>query len=48
VYTGFWWGKSRERDHWGDSRVDGDIIKIDLQEVGRKSINLIDLAQNRD
>ena len=26
AYTGFWWGNLRERDHLGNSGVDGRII----------------------
>ena len=34
VYTGFWWGNLRERYQLEDLDVDGDNIKMDLQEVG--------------
>jgi len=49
VYTGFWWGNLRERDHLGDPGVDWiGNIKADLQEVGCRNIDWIELAQNRD
>jgi len=43
------WGNRRERDHWGDLGVDGgDIIRMDLQEVGCGYMDWIGLAQDRD
>jgi hypothetical protein len=49
AYTGFWWGNLREIDRLGDLGVDGRIIfKMDLQEVGCRGKDCIELAQDRD
>ena len=48
VCTGVWWGKLRERDHWGEQGVDGRII---LRWIFRKwdgGMDWIDLAQDMD
>ena len=49
VYTGFWWGNLRERDHLDDSGVDGRII---LRWIFRKwdvgGMDWIELAQDTD
>jgi len=50
MHTGFWWGNLSERDHLGDTGVDGEIIfrwifwKLD----GVGGMDWIDLAQDRD
>jgi len=49
VYTGFWWGNLKERDHLEDSRLRWeDNIKMDLQEVEFWGMDWIDLAEDRD
>ena len=37
-----------ERHHLGDPDVDGDNIKMDLQELGFGVMDWIDMAQDRD
>jgi hypothetical protein len=36
MYTGFWWGNMKERDHLEEHGWE-DIIKMDLQEVARRA-----------
>jgi hypothetical protein len=50
IYTGFWWGDLRERNHLKDIGVDGwkNNNKIDLQEVRGGGMDSIDLVQDRD
>jgi len=48
VYTGFWCGNLRERDHLEDPGLDGRInTHMDLHEVGCDGMDWIDLAQDR-
>jgi hypothetical protein len=49
MYSGFWCGNLRERNHLEDLGVDGRIIlKTDLQEVGCRVMYWIELAQDGD
>ena len=47
--TGFWWGKPETKRQIGRRRRGWeDNIKMDLQEVGCRGLDRIDLAQDRD
>jgi hypothetical protein len=48
VFTGFWLGGPKGRDHWEDLRVSGRItFKMNLRKIGIGGANWILLAQDR-
>jgi hypothetical protein len=46
VYTGFWWGNLRERDHLKDPDVDGKIIKNGFSRRGIGGMDWVDLGED--
>jgi len=48
AYTGFWWKNLKERDHFGDTGVNGRIILGWIFRSGMRVMDWIDLAQDRD
>jgi hypothetical protein len=48
VYTGFWWGRLKERNHLEDSGVDERIILIWIYRKWVRGMDWIDLAQDRN
>jgi hypothetical protein len=47
VFTGFWLGGPKARDHGRPRRRWEDNIKMDLKEIGIDGANWIRLAQDR-
>jgi hypothetical protein len=47
VFTGFWLGGPKVRDHWEDLGVGGKIIKMDLGDIEIDGANRIQLVQER-
>jgi hypothetical protein len=48
VYTDFWWGNMRERDHLKDPNLDGRVILRGYSRRGIEGKELIDMAQDRN
>jgi hypothetical protein len=48
VYTRFWWGNLRERDHFEDQGLDGMIILRCILRKWDVGVNWIDMAQDRN
>jgi len=49
AYTGDWWGILRERDHLGETSVDGKIIlRWIFSKWDVRGMDWMDLAQDRD
>ena len=48
MYTGFWWGNLREREHLEDPGVDGRIILRRIFRKGWVGMDWIDVAQDRE
>jgi hypothetical protein len=47
MLIGYWWESQKERDHWEDQDVGGNI-RMDLREIGWYGMDWIDLAQDKD
>jgi hypothetical protein len=47
VFTGFWLGGPKVRDHWKDLSVGGRITLRWTREIGVDGTNWIQLAQDR-
>jgi hypothetical protein len=48
MYTEFWWGNLRERNHLGDEGVAGRIILRWIFRKWDRGMDWIELAQDRD
>jgi hypothetical protein len=47
VFTGFWLGGPKGRDHWEDLGVGGTVtLRLYLREIGIDVVNWIQLAQD--